>query len=259
MPLYDVIQQNIDKGRGYAAKVLGPPHDVYRIGANSNGNFFDDDNKIATAVPVLTKVAYGGGLRQALETERQQGIIWYEVIGDMRPFLIGDVFLNTDPIYGAGHTGVTFETKEFKGFALADHSPIKKALAGRVNQLVKIYRLSKVTDSKQRWDRTRENDEPVILQNGQFCLGQNGQEATHIPVGLISTGKSYGDRVLDSMPAEQRKSGWELYMPALNGFRIREGDRIEANDGVRYVVIVPYTQYVGASGSQWFLERENAS
>jgi hypothetical protein len=71
-------------------------------------------------------------------------------------------------------------------------------------------------------------------------------------------GRSYGDRAFTQVPAMQRKSGWELYVPALNGFDVREGDRIVGPDGARYIVIIPFTQKVGTTGGQWFLEREAA-
>jgi hypothetical protein len=254
---YNDIQKLIDMGKGFAAQELGPPYNVFRLQSqDENGNTLIASNQIATSFPVLAKLAYGASVRTSFESERQQGVLWYEIIADMTNFLIGDIFVLNDPVYGQGYSSVNFETNQFKGFALADHSPIKKTLGGRLDQCVQIFRLGNGVDSKGRADRTVGSGTPVVLNDGCFSLGTLGSTPAQIPGGLVATGKSYGDRQYDSMPGESRKSGWEVYLPALRGFTVMAGDRIQAADGTRYVVIVPYTQFVGTSGSQWFLERE---
>lgn len=255
---YDQIQKNIQKGRGFAAKELGPPHDVYRITSQDDqGNVFIPANKIATAVKFFTKIAYGASIRTSFEGERQQGILWYEIIADLTNYLVGDIVKLNDPIYGAGYSSVNFPNEQFKGFAIADNSPLKKALGGRLSCCINIFRLSE-TPTGDDWSATRKSGRPVVVSNGTFSLGDVGSTPCKIPAGLMASGKSYGDKIVDQVPGLQRKSGWELYLPALNGFDIREGDRVQGPDGARYVVIVPYTQKVGATGSQWFLEREDA-
>jgi hypothetical protein len=252
---YDDIQDIIDEGLGFAADELGPPHDVYRVGPSSSGDVIQESNKIASGVNIFTKVAYGAGARESLETEKQQGIIWEKVIADMRPYRVGDVFVLNDPVLGQGYSSVNFATTEFKGFALADHSPLKKALAGRLNCTVNIFRPGAGVNADDQFDRTVDNAAPVILSNGTFSLGQVNALPSRVPAGLMAL-RSYGERMFDQSPAEKRRSAWMLYTPALKGFTIHEGDRIIGPDGARYVVIIPYTQQVGATGSQWFLERE---
>lgn len=255
---YVTIQQKLDYGRGKEAQVLGPPYDVYRMNSqDSDGNVLISANQIATSVKVRCKVAYGASIRTSLESEKNQGIIWYEICADMSPFLVGDIFVLNDPVYGQGYSSVNFETDEFKGFALADHSPMKKSLGGRLNCTVQILRPSLLPNSSGQWDRAT-NFLPVTLTAGVFELGQVNTIPANIPAGLVALGRSYGSQAFMHVPAEQRKSGWELYMPALNGFNIREGDRIIGTDGAKYIVIIPYTQYVGTTGAQWFLEREAA-
>lgn len=253
---YDDIQDLIDEGLQFAADELGPPHDVYRVGPDSSGNIIDPSNKIATGVSIFTKIAYGAGIRDSFEAERTQGIIWYRVIADMRAFKVGDVFVVNDPVYGAGSSSVSFETDEFKGFALADHSPIKKALAGRLNCNVTIARPAAGPNAQGQFDKTKREALPLVLNDGVFSFGAKTDTACQIPAGLMATGRSYGDRSFSQVPAEQRKSSWALYLPALPGLNAREGDRIIGPDGSRYILVVPFTQHVGASGSQWLLERE---
>ena len=64
-----------------------------------------------------------------LKLKKQQGILWYDIIADMSPFKVGDVFVLNDPVYGQGSSSVNFSSDEFKGFSLSDHSPEKKSLA----------------------------------------------------------------------------------------------------------------------------------
>jgi hypothetical protein len=255
--LYSEIQKYIDKGLGFASKVLGPPHNVYRpTSQDDEGNLLIESNLISSNYPVFSKIAYGGGVRESFESEKNQGIMFYRIIADMSPFLVGDIFINADPVYGEGSSGANFANDQFKGFALADHSPIKKALGGRLNCCVNILRPAATTNQKSQYDRTKQNMVPVVLADGVFSLGTVGQTPANIPAGLIAQGRSYGDKAFSAVPAEQRKSGWEVYVPALNGFDIREGDKIIGPDGSRYVVIIPFTQFVGATGGQWFCERE---
>ena len=125
-----------------------------------------------------------------------------------------------------------------------------------MNCVVTIFRPSLTPNSGSQWDKTARDVVPVTLASGVFSLGSVGATPTKIPAGLMAMGRSYGDRDFSNVPAEQRKSGWELYIPALKGFDAREGDRVIGPDGARYVVIIPFTQKVGATGGQWFLERE---
>lgn len=253
---YDEIQDLIDEGRQLAAEELGPPHDVYRfLNPDINGNVLIAGNKIASLISIYTKIGYGGGIRTSFEAEKQQGIIWYEIIADMSPFRLGDVFILNDPVYGAGYSSVNFPTNEFKGFALADHSPIKKALGGRLNCTVTIFRPSVGPNSNMQWDKNKDWLDPLVLANGAWGLGVRGATPTKVPAGLTAMGRTYGDKMFSS-PAAKRGSGWELYVPALKGFDAQEGDKIVGPDGARYTLIIPYTQKVGATGSQWFLERE---
>ena len=254
---YDDIQAQIDAGRQQAANELGPPYNVFRLNAQDDtGKTLIAGNQIATSINIFAKVAYGAAIRTSLEAEKQQGIMWYDIIADMSPFLVGDVFVLNDPVYGAGYSSVNFSSPEFKGFALADHSPIKKSLGGRLNCCVTIFRPSILPNANGQWDKTLRDVQPVILNSGVFSLGSVGVTAAQIPAGLMAMGRSYGDKAFTQVPAEQRKSGWELYLPALDGFSAREGDKVIGPDGARYILIIPYTQKVGATGSQWFLERE---
>lgn len=254
---YISIQQKLEYGKGKEAAVLGPPYNAYRLNSqDGSGNTLVSANQIGANINVLAEIAYGAEVRTSFESERQQGILWYTVKADMSNFKVGDVFVLNDPVYGQGSSSVNFSTYQFKGFALADRSPGKTTMGGRLDQCVQIFRLGNTVDAKGRVDRTKDSAVPVVLNAGVFGLSTIDAVPAKIPAGLMALGKSYGDRQYDSLPGESRKSGWALYIPALNGFSVMAGDRVVAADCSRYVVIVPYTQYVGSTGGQFFLERE---
>lgn len=255
---YDEIQDLIDQGRQFAADELGPPFDIYRVAANANGDVIQSGNKIASGINIFFRIAYGTLVRSSFESERQQGMLWYDLVADMSPFQVGDVFVQNDPVYGLGSSSAPFNTSQFKGFALADHSPVKKAIGGRLDTTAQFYRPSKVPDSQGRWPNVQKTGLPICFKSGALQVGISSDTASKIPVGLISTGRSYGDRTFDQVPGDPKRSSWMCYVPALSSFEFREGDRFITADGARYFIIVPYTQFVGASGSQLFVEREVA-
>lgn len=253
---YDQIQDLIDQGRQFAADELGQPFDVYRMAVYGNGDLIQSSNKIASSINIFYRVAYGTLVRTSFESERQQGTVWYDIVADMSPFKVGDVFILNDPVYGAGSSSVPFNTSQFKGFALADHSPVKKAIGGRLDITAQFYRPSKMPDQQGRWQNVQKTGLPICFKSGVMQVGLANDTASKIPIGLIATGRSYGERLFDQVPSDPKHSSWMCYIPALAPFEFREGDKLVTADGARYLVVVPYTQFVGASGSQFFLERE---
>lgn len=252
------IQVAIEEGRDAVAEVLGSPFKVYRITDTSNGNLIADENLINEELFVFTKLGSGTDFKSSLETEKLPGIFWYVCSADFTDYLVGDVFILNEDVYGAGFSSVSFATDQFNGFALAQHMVLKKALGGRLIREIKVFRLNDEPDADKRWSQNRDNSLPLTLRDGQYVFGAKDEDADLIPVGLMATGRSYGDRSFEQVPSMARKSGWECYVPPLPGFSWREGDRIETFDGARFTVVVPYEQLTGTCGAQLFLEREVA-
>lgn len=257
MPDYVDLQGYFETGRGKAAEIFGVPADIYRLNDSSSGSYLDIENKIATATDLYFKGATAKELKSDLETDVRLGSSWYVLIADLSLYQVGDIFLIQDPVFGAGHTAVPWQTSQYRGFALAQHGETKKSFAARLNTTVKISRPECDPDTGNYFPSGTGGDQ-VLLSNGQFTFGSTTDEGTAIPVGLYASGRTYGSKTFSDVPSDQPKSSWFCYVPPLQGFSFREGDQLTAADGAIYRVLIPYSQDVGACGSQLFLERESA-
>jgi hypothetical protein len=279
----DKIQQMIDYGRGQAARVLGAPFFVYRVSSNAAVNFIDPLNLIQSEYPVYYTQQSGSAFKGSFEGTSLRAPL-FNIVGDMAPFLVGDVFVDADvpyvpyggPLtadgswtadsgvvtadtgasgYGAGATSVTFPTLEFEGFCLGFHGPVKKSIGARLNALAQIYSLPTKADWNGYLSADISSCPGVVLTNGQFSLGASGQTPALIPVGISSEPRWRGD-LIRGLPTTTQAVVYIAYVPPLNGFSFKEGDRLVLQSGARYVVQNPYEQQVGFSGSQLILERE---
>src|SRR5271166_1374091 len=93
------IQHHIDRGRGIAARKLGQPFLGYRITPTASGDFPGGWSPTPTAKFSLFRRRLS---ESKIETNIKATTIWYDLIGNMEPFLLGDVFLQNDPPYVAG-------------------------------------------------------------------------------------------------------------------------------------------------------------
>jgi hypothetical protein len=254
---YVTIQQKIDHGRQIGAQKVGQPYSVYRLGPNSNGNFLDPGNLVASNVPVMRRSVPD---TKSLETAVRQGTHWYELIGSFSPFLVGDVFVQTDPVYGPGATSVDFQTDQINAFCLASHAPIKKSIGGRIDRTVTIYRpqVGPTADARGPFFmETLDQAEPLRILNGQCIIDAPGAKPAQIPAGFMIYYRPYGhDQFAPQTKGMTKPTLWFVYIPPLPGFIFREGDRIVEPTGERYVVYNPYRQDTGQAGFQLVVERE---
>lgn len=257
MPKYRAIQRKIDKGRGKAAKVLSPPHDVYRIGETS-GDFIQPANLVKSKVPMYRKVKTSKDIGGSLEANKWQELTVYDLIGDLSKFKLGDVFIVKDPYYGDDHTQVA-GTKEINGFYVASHAPIKRGLGPRINTLIRIRRQSTRGDADGFASTTSDNAPCVKIVSGRCRFSLADDDGSWIPAGLVATRGSYGDKAVDDVPSMIRKSAFVGVVPPLPGFKFRPGDRVESISGAKYMVVVAYPEETGFCGTQLFLELENAA
>ena len=259
---YVAVQRHIDYGRGRAGLVLGPPCSVYRVGGagGGSGNYLDPANLVQTNVRVSRRIVTS---RAALESPpRSMGSLFYELLLDATNWLTGDVFVENDPVYGAGDTEVDYSTTQFEGYCLAYHGPIKKTIGARIDRVGLIYRPLETPDASGYWSPTLPPGQvaPLVLMGGSFSFGPPTAPASQIPMGLMSMPRTFKAAFRD-IPGDTRSTQWFCYLPPLPGYVPRSGDRI-VNDsdtfasGSRYVVIHPYEQEAGLQGSQLVLERE---
>jgi hypothetical protein len=253
---YAGIQNKLNYGRGKEAKVLGPPFNVYRLNSSSTGAVIAPSNKIATNISARRKKLKTGDA--SFETDIGPGTYWYEIIADLTQFRVGDVFVLNDPVYGAGFTSVGFDTLEFEAFAMAGERPTTKAVAGRIDRNITVFRPNFGPDSGGYGKQTLDNDFPIVLNTGTFSLGAVGDTPAQIPAGFMALARPSGGPMFPETPNMTEHTQWRCYVPPLPGFTFREGDRIIAPDESRYVVVHPYRQEAGLVGSQLLMRREVA-
>jgi len=259
---YARIQHHIDHGKGIAAKKLGPPFAAYRIVSSSRGDFPDGWTQITPSFPLFRR-------RYTSEAKAELGlknvVLWYDIVANMEPYVLGDIFIQIDPpyvpgvSYGDGATQLP-GSEEFNGMALAAHAPVNKAIGGRLDRLVRIYRpaTSPVTvGNSTSWKSTLVNDQPLVLANGSYGFGQAGTDnASLVPAGVSSIHRR-GETVFGpGVPAIVKPFLWFFYIPPLPGYLPLEGDAIVDQNGARYVVDHPYEQQTGMVGYQLICDRK---
>ena len=261
------IQSKIDRGRGKAAFHLGQPYTAFRIGAGSNGDFPDAWTLIDKSYPVFNRRLKS---EKSIDVGISNAALFYDVVADMSPFLLGDVLVQSDApyvpgvSYGLGATSV--EGPQFNGFALAWHAPIQKSIGGRVDRRAQIFRPGGTPqplqpDQSAYWRSMKDGDQPLVLVDGRYRLGGPGGRASYVPIGFASAYRPYGQKpfeVTGSPPGMLRPTHWFGYLPPLPGYLPAEGDTVICEDGSRYVVVQPYYQQAGVVGSQLMMDRTTA-
>lgn len=268
---YAQIQQKVDRGKGKAAQKLGQPFDVYRLTSSSTGDYPNAWQQVVTNFPVF---------RRRLKSERDieaaiaNAAMFFDVVGDMTQFVLGDVFVQVDPpyvpgiSYGLGATQIELDPNDtagdqFNGFALAWHPPVHKAAGGRVDRRCRIYRSNnlplQLSDRSTYWQTTHPGDRAFILRNGMMTLGAPGQPGSLVPCGFTSAYRPYGPLPFKpSPPGITRPFHLFAYLPPLPGYFPREGDALITEDDQRFIVVEPFWQSAGVVGSQLILDRTAA-
>lgn len=280
------ITSKIDRGRGIAGKKLGQPFAAYRIVGGSSGDFPDAWQVIVPgsangaigsyiigispisglAVPSFNLLRRRFQSTGKIETGLTRGVMWFEIIASMAQFVLGDVFLQTDPnyepgvSYGPGAT-LLYDTIQFEAMALAAHTPVGKSIGGRLDRRVRIHRPSfnpaTLSDNSQFFATTLDNDLPLVLSNGEYGFGAAGGVASFVPAGFSAYERPSGEDMFGPhVPAMPKPTRYFIYVPPLPGWSPTEGDALVAEDGSRYVVEVPFYQEAGVVGSQLVCHRQ---
>lgn len=258
-----IFQSMVDKALGNLGAAIGKDHAVYRIGPKSSGDFPAAWLKLTPRVSIHRNRVTSRDLESNLMSERT---LWYEVIGDMSQFRLGDVFVSSEAdyqpglAYGAGATSIP-GTQEIDGFALAWHAHASAPIGARISHPVQIYRpeLSPAmqTDGSKRWAETHETDMPLILSNGVYSWGAPGGTASIVPAGLGSNDREYRGGAFQPDDTGILPMGrFYVYLPILPGYDPAEGDAVITEDDTRFVMTSPYTQRTGVVGHQATIERQ---
>lgn len=267
MVSYASIQHKIDKGIGIAARKLGPPYSAYRVTDSSNGDFPGGWTQVTASFPLFTR-------RITAETKLFLGIKntaqYLDLVGDMEPYLLGDVFLLIDPpydpgvSYGAGATSIP-GTEEINAAVLAWHVPVRVPVGARLDHLARITRpssspatVSTVTEANY-WKTQLSNDQPLVLAGGTYSFGSPQDDETAgslVPVGFYGQNRRGEAIFRPDVPGMPRLAYWFVYVPPLPGYEPTEGDAILLEDGSRYVVMSPFTEETGVVGHMLIVDRK---
>lgn len=266
MTNYARVQRHIDHGKGQASRHVGVPFIGYRLGAGSTGDFPSAWAVVAPNFHMLR--------RRLSESKLELGIkntaLFYDIVANMNPFLVGDVFVQNDPAYvpgfsyGAGATSVP-GTIEFNAMALAWHPPENKAIGARIDRRVTIWRPSESpaaigSAGASYWKETNVNDVPLVLTAGTFAFGTAAaRNASFVPAGVLSAIRQSDWIFQPGVPGMVKEAKWFVYLPPLPGYMPAEGDAIIDENGARYVVVVPFEQKTGVSGYQLVCDRKISS
>lgn len=264
---YARIQHHIDKGLGIAARHLGPPYSVYRVISTSSGDYPNGWSNVANNVPVFVRRTADSKFQTALLAS---GTLWLDVIGNMEPYILGDVFSLSDPAYvpgksyGLGATSVA-NVNRFSGFALAWHAPVDEPVGARCDVRARIYRAmgppdQSLVDGSATWRAASKYVAwPLVLEDGlyQFVDPYSGQNASFVPCGVSSTDRPARGHLVppSSTPGGMQIARYFLYTPVLPGYTPTEGDRIVQESGQEYIVTNPYNQLTGVVGNQIGVDR----
>ena len=258
------IQQKIDTGKGKAAIRLGQPYTAYRITGAASGDFPAGWIPVETNIPILRRRINERLIETALE---YAGTLWYNLTADMSDFLLGDVFVCTDPAYssgvsyGPGATAIVGGSQyEIDAISFIWHTPINKAVGARIDRRCHVLRPLEApdvaADGTLVWRQTNDRSTPLVLTNGVYSFGAPASTGSWIPIGLSSTARpGHGDNFPPSIPGMVGFARYYGHMPPLPGYQPAEGDRIITEDGARYVIHNPFRQEEGVVGHQLALER----
>ena len=271
MTNYARVQNQIDKGKGKAARHVGVPFIAYRIIDTSAGDFPTGWSRLVNTCPPLKILR-----RRLTEGKIESGIknvtMFYDIVANMNPYLLGDVFVQNDPAfvpgqsYGAGATSIVGATIEFNAMCLAWHPPENKAVGGRIDRRAKIYRPAAAPlavtggGGATYWKETNVTDQPLVLAAGEYSFGMAGAGgASFVPVGVTSAVRQHESVFEPGIPGMLKEAKWFVYVPPLPGYMPAEGDELIDENGARYVISVPYEQKTGVVGWQLVCDRKISS
>jgi len=256
---YTTLESIANTARGAVAPISGQPYSVYRLNSQSNVDWYNPQNpsynRIFTGYAIRW-LDYAGALKKAggFVSDKTLNTFLYALDTDVSPFLVGDLFVLNDPYFGAGKTAVSFSTNQFQAMCFCSEQPIKTPLAARIDRRVQIFRKLTGPDTNGYWSSTIDEARPVQLINGQFRLGQSGENAAFIPAGMMPSKRTRNNIIQGTvnMPAQAE---WQLFVPMLQNFTFQEGDIIKNEDGDMYQVSNPWFQATDFVGNQLTIKR----
>jgi hypothetical protein len=260
MSNYVSINRILQSAYGVLAQVTGIPWVVYRIQPSASGNYIQPQNQIATNVMMDRRPMAGNN--PGFEGDKELKTFWYEIIGNCLPFQVGDVFVSNDKVFNTGDVTTPYRSDEFVGMCLAENMPTMQPIMARINTVAQLYtpniyptNQSGITPQQNYYDSTLPNMQAIVLENGQFIPANAGQQASYIPIGVLSR-RSYGGDIYEqptaNMPPQEKRI---IFVPALPGYQPKAADQLVMLDGSRYRLDSNYHQSVGTCGGLYIARK----
>ena len=242
-----ILDNALRQGLGLGATLaIGTQFSVYRLNANSTGNWCQPSNLINDNYSAKFAYAIPKGLEEQTDTYK----MWYTAMCDTRPLLIGDILIETGP-------SLTDEP-DGRGFVFCDVRPLQGPVFARVDfngSLSRSNSPSQVAEPLQgdvgTVAATKDTEWTYQLQNGNFFVDPTGQPAA-IPMGMqqhIRVGPAQGLKA-DVFPTGTSRAVFFCYIPLLPGVLIQPGDIISNSIGDRFQIENIALHTVGLQGYQ---------
>lgn len=255
---YAQIQQLIDFGRGLAANVVGQPGAVFRLQSGVSDDYVSPATLYFENFPLLRKVLPDGF---AQSSHRGMNVQYFRMVCDLTRLKVGDVWVLTDPYYGAGANQVVYETNEYVGVALAFHSVMGSSFGVGLNRFARIYRPAPGVDPDGFANTFQQDGLGLYIVNGaaQFLpVAQQAAPPSWVPIGLQPVSGYAGDQLTPDLPGMTPRAAYFVYIPSIQGYAAMQHDYLVDRNGARMQVMVPYHLEAGMAGNSVRVELMNS-
>lgn len=248
---YSSIQNIIDYGRGLAANVVGQPGGIYRLSGASTGNYIQAANQVYANFPVLRRVVTSGA---SVEGRGLADLVMFDIVCNLNDLKVGDVWIQTDPFYGAGANQVSYPTDEFIGFAVAHHAVMKKSIALQLQRSASIYRMVSGVGQSGYANSFQQQAHALCISGGKAVFSSTSP-ASVIPIGMAPRSGGFEAFISPKIASLPDAPEFVMYVPPIEGFIPTEGDIVQTTLGARYSVMNSWHLDAGVVGSAFIVRK----
>lgn len=248
---YASIQNIIDYGRGLAANVVGQPGGVYRLSATSTGDYVQTSNQVYANFPVLRRVVTSGA---SVEGRGMSDLVMFDIVCDLNDLKVGDIWVQSDPLYGAGANQVSYPTDEFVGFAVAHHAVMKKSIALQLQRSASIYRMVSGVSQSGYANSFQQQAHALYISGGKAMFSPTAV-ASMIPIGMSPRAGGFEAFMHPKIASLPEAPEFVVYVPPIEGFIPTEGDIVQTALGARYSIMNSWHLDAGIAGSAFIVRK----
>ena len=246
MATITTIQSKINKGLQKVGSITGQTYLVYRLNPKSTGSLVQPSNLIGTYKASFHRTHS----RKNIEANVITKVPMFEAYVDPSQLKVGDLFVesaNQKYQDGSAFTLAYFrplrynESQSIIFFQTAIPATLTRSEPNPAHVVSGAAPYQAMNKSKEQ---------VLVLNNGAYSWSSNGMP-TAVYLGLSAT-SSQGSmpRPELRLPTDVPRQTWDIYFPLLPGVQIFERDIVNAANGDRYAVSIPFVAYVGLQGWQ---------